>query len=71
MLFISVQLKQSQAVAFKFDNVVPFATVTGVMGLFNQNDGKVYLYDGNFQNCVSVLQLEELGKAMKPVENKQ
>lgn len=57
-------LKQSAAAGGKFEGVIPFTTVGGLMGFFNQNDGKVYLYDGNLKNCILVSQLEELGKSM-------
>ena len=64
------RLGKSSAEANKFNNVVPFSTVNGLIGFFNQNDGKAYLYDGNFQNCVFVAQMDELGKPMKFPENK-
>lgn len=63
-------LRKSSADVNKFNNVVTFSTVNGLVGFFNQNDGKVYLYDGNLQNCVFVTQIEELGKPMKFIENK-
>lgn len=61
-IFVFFQLKHSAASANKFDGVVPFSTEGGLMGFFNQNDGKIYLYDGNLQNCVLVSQMDELGR---------
>lgn len=64
-------LGKTSADADKFNGVFPFSTVNGLIGFFNQNDGKAYLYDGNFQSCILVTQIEELGKPMKSIENKR
>lgn len=63
-----VHLRQSSADSKDFNGVVPFTTVGGLMGFFNQIDGKIYLYDGNMQNCVYISQLKELGKPMKIID---
>ena len=63
-----LQQKQSLANTNSFNGVIPFTTVGGLMGFFNQNDGKVYLYDGNLQNCILVSQLEELGQPIKKIK---
>jgi hypothetical protein len=68
--FAIIQLREAKAQANSFNSVAPFTTVGGLMGFFDQKDGKVYLYDGNLQNCVFVSQLAELGKPMKVVEKK-
>ena len=45
-----------------FGGVVPFSTPAGRLGLFNQNNGKIYIYDANLQNCVYIGQVEQLGQ---------
>ena len=70
LVFIGVvfvfQSREVKAQVPSFVGVVPFTTVGGLMGFFDQKDGKVYLYDGNLKNCILVSQLKELGKPMEP-----
>lgn len=54
-----------------FPGVIPFSTAGGTIGFFDQNNGKVYLYDGNMQNIVSVAQLDELGKPMSSTQKQK
>jgi len=52
-----------------FHNVIPFFT-SSRMGFFNQNSGKIYIYDNNLENCLFVGHLQELGEPIvKDVEN--
>ena len=50
-----------------FDGVMPFTTYSGLIGFFDQRDGKVYIYDGTLTNCMQVTQIVELGKAAKVI----
>jgi len=59
---VAFGFKHSSAGTYKFDGVVPFVTPGGLVGFFNQNDGKIYLYDTKLENCALVSQLNELGK---------
>ena len=69
--FAFFQLRHSAALANKFDGVIPFSTASGLIGFFNQNDGKIYIYDGNLQNCIFVSQMLELGRPIiKIIEKK-
>ena len=45
-----------------FSHMVPFTTRTGLMGFFNQNSGKIYLYDEDFNKCLFIYQLKEYGE---------
>lgn len=66
---VVIVLKSNSIAAQKsFVGVVPFTTVGGLMGFFDQNNGKVYLYDGNLKNCVFVSQVEELGEQMQEIK---
>lgn len=62
---VFIQLGEVRAQGSSFNGVTPFTTVGGLMGFFDQRDGKIYLYDGNLQNCILVRQITELGKSMK------
>ena len=44
-----------------FNNVVPFGTATGRVGFFDQNSGKIYIYDNNVHECVFTGHLTDLG----------
>ena len=47
VLLTTALQKQTSAQSVQFDGVVPFSTTGGLMGFFNQKDGKLYLYDPN------------------------
>ena len=49
------------APAAAFNQVTPFVTSGGFLGFFDQPSGKIYLYDRELKNCVSVFQLQNLG----------
>ena len=42
----------------------PIAFPTGVLGFFDPDSGRIYMYDVNLENCYSVRQLTELGEPM-------
>jgi len=58
----------SKATGKSFAGVVPFATSGDRFGFFDQNDGKIYLYDSNISQCVFRGQLEDLGKPIQAVD---
>ncbi len=60
--FLLGQTIKSQAQGKSFAGVMPFMTSAGYFGLFNQNDGKVYIYDGDINKCVFEGRIDELGK---------
>ncbi len=57
--------KKSEAQSASFSGVHPFWTTGGMMGFFDQTDGRVYLYDQNLENLFMVSKLEKLGEKMK------
>ena len=57
--------KKSEAQATSFAGVYPFWTSGGMMGFFDQADGRVYLYDQNLENLFMISRLEKLGNKMK------
>lgn len=52
-----------------FAQVTPFSTLTGLFGFFDQRNGKIYLYDRDFKECLFQFELEELGKPIKKLQN--
>ena len=48
-----------------FAGVYPFWTSGGMLGFFNQNDGRIYLYDQNLKNLYTTARLESLGIPMQ------
>jgi len=64
-LTVFSKVKTSSANPGSFDGVIPFTTSEGLIGFFDQKDGKVYIYDGDLANCLQVAQVDTLGKAMK------
>lgn len=53
----------SQAGGASFAQVIPFSTVGGFIGFFDQKDGKVYLYDDKLEKCVYQVQMGTLGES--------
>ena len=45
-----------------FAGIVPFVSATGSIGMFDQNDGKIYIYNNNLSEISYQGQLQELGK---------
>ena len=65
MVFLGVSLqKQTAAQTVGFPSVVPFVTPSGLVGLFDQKDGKMYLYDANLNECFMITQVTTLGSPM-------
>jgi hypothetical protein len=62
-----IQPRASLAQTKSFSGVIPFITTTGSFGLFNENDGKIYIYDNNLSTCVFKGQLDELGKPVRTI----
>ena len=68
-LFLSVGLeKYSAAQPVGFPNVMPFVTPSGLVGLFDQKDGKMYLYDANLEECFMISQVNTLGEPLTRVK---
>ena len=51
-----------------FSHIAPFTTRSGLLGFFNKNSGKIYLYDEDFQKCVFIYQLKEFGEDLVRVK---
>ena len=62
---------QSIAVGKNFAGVVPFVTSSGLFGVFNQNNGKIYVYDNNLSQCLYEGQMEELGKPVTKIHSQK
>lgn len=61
-------LRQSSASAARFSGVMPFTTALGLVGFFDQNDGKIYFYNEDLQKCISVSQVGTLGEPVKIIK---
>jgi len=59
---------QSAAQGANFYRIYPFSTAGGQVGFFDQGTGKIYIYDAKLENCISIVQLEELGGPLKSVK---
>ncbi len=62
LCFVLGATMQGKAQTKGFAGVLPFITGNNRMGFFDQNNGKVYLYDDNFSLCTFVGQIQELGQ---------
>jgi hypothetical protein len=62
---------QSKAQNKNFAGVLPFITTTNRVGFFNQNNGKIYMYDSNINQCLFIGQLTELGQAIQEIPKSQ
>ncbi len=60
--FLFAQTFAVKAETKSFAGVVPFATPSGMVGFFNQNNGKIYIYDNNVSVCMFEGKIDELGK---------
>ena len=40
---------------------------TGVMGFFDPDTGRIYMYDVNLENCYSIREMTELGEPMRRI----
>lgn len=59
---------QSKAQTRSFAGIVPFVTSNNRMGFFDQNTGRIYMYDDNISQCLFVGQLTVLGH---PIQSSQ
>ncbi len=58
---------QSKALNITFAGIMPFVTNNDRLGFFNQNNGRVYIYDNNINQCLFVGQMTEIGKPIQSV----
>lgn len=69
VILVSVWMLRPQtglAQANTFAGVVPFSTSAGTFGFFDQNSGKLYMYDNNLTKCIFIGQVENLGEPINP-----
>jgi hypothetical protein len=52
-----------------FAGVVPFMTNSNRLGLFNQNNGQIYMYDENLSQCVFIGQVSGLGQPIQTLKS--
>jgi len=69
--FILGSTVQSKAQNKGFAGVVPFISNTDRLGFFDQNTGRIYMYDNNFSQCVYVGQMQGLGQAIQEITKTQ
>jgi len=50
-----------------FAGVYPFVTASGLFGVFDQNNGKVFIYNNDLSQCVYKGQLGELGAPVEKI----
>ena len=58
---------QGKAQSKSFVGILPFVTSSDRMGFLDQSNGRIYLYDNNFSQCVFIGQLQELGQPIQVV----
>lgn len=58
---------QSKAENKSYAGIIPFVSPSERLGFFNQNNGRIYMYDNNFSQCVFVGQVEDLGQPIQGV----
>ena len=63
--FILGATMQSKAQDKAFSGVVPFVTSTDRLGFFDQNNGRVYMYDNNLNQCLFIGQMTGLGQPIQ------
>jgi len=70
VVFIGIFLMSSsiKSEQIKFERVFPFISPSGLLCLFDQRDGKIYIYDTNFSKCNFVLQLKEVGEPLERIK---
>ena len=54
-----------------FAGVYPFVTASGLFGLFNQSDGKIYIYNNNLSECIYKGQAGDLGEPIAKIGGKE
>lgn len=58
---------QSNAAVKKYLGVIPFVTSSDRVGFFDQNNGKIYMYDSSVNQCLFVGQIQNLGAAIQTI----
>ena len=48
----------------RFDQVQVVVYPTGLTGFFNQQDGMLYIYDAEWNRCITIRRVTALGKPM-------
>jgi hypothetical protein len=51
-----------------FFRVFPLVTAAGQVGFFDQQDGKLYVYDAQLEDCIFIVQLDTLGEPLKKIK---
>jgi len=69
LIFTLLEYKTSKAATNAFQNVIPFVNNMGYIGFFDQNTGKIYLYDGDLKKCVMTTQLSQLGEPTSEIKS--
>ena len=68
-MLLGLNLQTTQAQERKnFAGVMPFATVGGYIGFFDQETGYVYIYDDQMKKAVFTYKLDALGQPGAEVE---
>jgi len=70
LCFMLVAQMQGKAQNKTFANVIPFVTNNDRLGFFNQSNGKIFIYDNNFSQCLYVGQIQELGQSIQSISAK-
>jgi len=63
--FSLVATMQCKAQNKSYAGVVPFMTSSDRLGFLDQTNGRVYMYDNNFSQCVFVGQIQALGQPIQ------
>ena len=51
-----------------FTGIMPFMTSTNRLVFFDQGNGKIYVYDDNFNQCLFIGQLQDLGQSISKIQ---
>ena len=62
MLVTTIQTKASNKA---FESIIPFTTTSERLGFFDQSNGRIYMYDSNFSQCVFQGQMKALGQPIQ------
>ncbi len=65
MLFTTMQSKADAGKGFS--GVMPFISGSDRLGFFNQNNGRIYIYDAHFSQCLYIGQISELGAPIQSI----
>ena len=56
------------AQAETFGTIIPFAQQDGTYLFFDQKDGKIYHYNGDFKICFGIYQIQKLGQPLQQIQ---